>query len=77
MLSPDITGVFVDPPLWYHGVSFALAHNIVINVRFWSAPVFLLLVVVLVMVVMVVMVVVLVVQEVVVHERRLWGVSSC
>ena len=76
MLSPDITGVFVDPPLWYHGVSFALAHNIVINVRFWSAPVFLLLVVVLVMVVMVVVVAMLV-QEVVVHERRLWGVSSC
>ena len=77
MLSPDITGVFVDPPLWYHGVSFALAHNIVINVRFWSAPVFLLLVVVVVMVVMVVVVVVMVVLEVVVHERRLWGVSSC
>ena len=76
MLSPDITGVFVDPPLWYHGVSFALAHNIVINVRFWSDPVFLLLVVVLVMVVMVVVVAMLV-QEVVVHERRLWGVSSC
>ena len=76
MLSPDITGVFVDPPLWYHGVSFALAHNIVINVHFWSAPVFLLLVVVLVMVVMVVVVAMLV-QEVVVHERRLWGVSSC
>ena len=76
MLSPDITGVFVDPPLWYHGVSFALAHNIVINVRFWSALVFLLLVVVLVMVVMVVVVAMLV-QEVVVHERRLWGVSSC
>ena len=76
MLSPDITGVFVDPPLWYHGVSFALAHNIVINVPFWSAPVFLLLVVVLVMVVMVVVVAMLV-QEVVVHERRLWGVSSC
>ena len=68
--------MFVDPPLWYHGVSFALAHNIVINVRFWSAPVFLLLVVVLVMVVMVVVVAMLV-QEVVVHERRLWGVSSC
>ena len=76
MLSPDITGVFVDPPLWYHGLSFALAHNIVINVHFWSAPVFLLLVVVLVMVVMVVVVAMLV-QEVVVHERRLWGVSSC
>ena len=68
--------MFVDPPLWYHGVSFALAHNIVINVHFWSAPVFLLLVVVLVMVVMVVVVAMLV-QEVVVHERRLWGVSSC
>ena len=76
MLSPDITGVFLDPPLWYHGLSFALAHNIVINVHFWSAPVFLLLVVVLVMVVMVVVVAMLV-QEVVVHERRLWGVSSC
>ena len=68
--------MFVDPPLWYHGLSFALAHNIVINVRFWSAPVFLLLVVVLVMLVMVVVLVVMVVV-VVVHERRLWGVSSC
>ena len=66
MLSPDITGVFVDPPLWYHGVSFALAHNIVINVRFWSAPVFLLLVVVVVMVVVVIVVVVVVVAVVVV-----------
>ena len=66
MLSPDITGVFVDPPLWYHGVSFALAHNIVINVRFWSAPVFLLLVVVIVVVVIVVVVLVVAVVVVVV-----------